>query len=87
MEVKKVIEEWNIWNKGKEVAKLEKEAKKLVPEKFYKQIHMFEKKTSKRILVRKMWDHTIEIKKEFVLRKENCQERREKKCVSLFKNN
>jgi len=36
MEVKKVTEEWNIWDEGKEVAKSEKEGKKLVPEKFYK---------------------------------------------------
>ena len=35
MEVKKVIEEWEIWNKEK-VAKLEKKVKKLVSEKFYR---------------------------------------------------
>ena len=32
MEVKKVVKEWEIWDKEEEVAKLEKEAKKLVPE-------------------------------------------------------
>ena len=36
MEVQKVTEEWEIWDKEKEVAKLEVEAKKLVPERFHK---------------------------------------------------
>ena len=35
VEVKKVAEEWEIWDK-EEAAKLEAEAKKLVPEKFHK---------------------------------------------------
>jgi len=34
--VKKVIEEWEIWDEEEEVVKSEKEAKKLVPEHFYK---------------------------------------------------
>jgi len=34
MEVKRVVEEWKIWDK-EEVAKLEAEAKKLVLEKFH----------------------------------------------------
>ncbi len=32
MEVKKVVEEWKIWDEEEEVAKSEKEAKKLVLE-------------------------------------------------------
>ena len=36
MEIKKVTKEWKIWDKKKEVAKSEAEAKKLVPEKFHK---------------------------------------------------
>jgi len=35
IEVKKVIEEWEIWDK-EEVAKSEKKAKKLVSERFHK---------------------------------------------------
>jgi len=35
MEVKKMAEEWDIWNEKKEVAKSEEEAKKLVPEQFH----------------------------------------------------
>ena len=40
IKVKKVAEEWEIWNKKEEVAKSKKEAKKLVLEKFYKCIHV-----------------------------------------------
>jgi len=36
MEVKRVAEEWEIWDKKEEAAKLETEAKKLVPEQFHK---------------------------------------------------
>ena len=36
IEVKKVIEEWEIWDEEEEAAKLEAEAKKLVPKKFHK---------------------------------------------------
>ena len=36
VEVKRVAEEWEIWDEEEVVAKLEVEAKKLVPEKFYK---------------------------------------------------
>ena len=36
MEVKKVAEKWEIWEEEEEVAKLEVETKKIVPEKFHK---------------------------------------------------
>ena len=36
MEVKKVAEEWEIWDKEEEVAKSEVEAKRLVLEKFHR---------------------------------------------------
>ena len=66
MEVKKVAEEWEIWDEEEEVAKSEVEAKKLVPEKFYEWIKMFGKKQSERIPMRKVWDHAIDVKKGFV---------------------
>ena len=34
MEIKKIAEEWEIWDKEKKVAKSEEEAKKLVPQRF-----------------------------------------------------
>jgi len=36
MEVKRIAEEWEIWNEEEEAARSEAEAKKLVPEKFHK---------------------------------------------------
>ena len=54
MDVKKVVEEWETWDEIDEAARLGKEAKKLVPEQFYKWIKVFEKKVSKRMLTRKM---------------------------------
>ena len=36
MEVKKIVEEWEIWDEEKETVKSEVEAKKLVPEKFHR---------------------------------------------------
>jgi len=47
---------------------------------------MFGKKTSERMLMRKVWNHVIEIKEGFVLRKGRyicCREKRDKRCVSL----
>jgi len=35
MEVKKVAEKWEIWDKEEKAAKSEKEAKNLIPEYFY----------------------------------------------------
>jgi len=70
MEVKKVAEEWEIWDEEEEVAKSEAEAKKMVPEKYHQWIKVFGKKQSERMPTRKVWDHTINIKEGFVPRKE-----------------
>ena len=35
VEIRKVVEEWEIWDEEEEVAKSEAEARKLVPEKFH----------------------------------------------------
>jgi len=43
-EVRKVAEEWEIWDEEEEVAKSEEEAKKLVPESFHRWIKVFGKK-------------------------------------------
>ena len=69
MEVKKVAEEWEIWDKEEEVAKSEAEAKKLVPEKFHRWIKVFRKKQSERMPMRKLWDHAIDVKEGFMPRK------------------
>ena len=54
MEVKKVAKEQEIWDEEEEAARLEKEAKKMVPEKFHQQIKVFSKKQSERMLTRKV---------------------------------
>ena len=70
MEVRKVAEEWEIWDEKEEVAKSEAEVRRLVPEKFHKWMHIFGKKTSEWMPTRKLWDHTINMKNEFLPRKE-----------------
>jgi len=67
--VKKVAEEWEIWDEEEEAAKSEAEAKKMVPEKYHQWIKMFGKKQSERMPMRKVWDHAIDVKEGFVLRK------------------
>jgi len=69
MEVKKVAEKWEIWDEEEEAAKSEAEIKKMVPEKFHKWIKVFGKKQSERMPTRKVWDHAIDVKEGFVLRK------------------
>ena len=44
MEIKKVVEEWEIWEEEEEAVKSEAEAKKLVPEQFHRWIKVFGKK-------------------------------------------
>jgi len=70
MEVNKVAEEWKIWGKKEEAARLEEEAKKLVPKQFHKWIKVFRKKASKRMPMWKVWDYVIDLKEGFVLKKE-----------------
>jgi len=48
MEVRKIAKEWEILDEEEE------EAKKLVPEKFHKWIHIFGKKTSEQVPTRKL---------------------------------
>jgi len=54
IDMKKLAEEWEIWDEEEVVAKLEEEAKKLVPEKLHKWIKMFGKKASERMPTRKI---------------------------------
>ena len=41
----------------------------MVSEKFYKWIHVFRKKANKQMSIRKLWNHAIDMKEGFVLRK------------------
>ena len=84
MEVKKVAEEWKIWDEEEEAVKSETEAKKFVPEKFHRWIKVFSKKQLERMPIRKIWDHAIDMKKDFVPRKGKVyllsREEREEVC-------
>ena len=84
--MKKVREEWEIWEEEEEAARSETEAKKLVPEKFHKWIKVFGKKQSERMPMRKAWDHVIEVKERFVPRKRKVYplSREEKEEVREF---
>ena len=69
VEVRKVVEEWEIWDEEEEAAKSEVEARKLVPERFHEWIKVFGKKQSERMPTRKLWDHAIDVKEGFIPRK------------------
>jgi len=69
VEVKRIVEEWEIWDEEEEAARSKEEVRKLVPKKFHQWIKVFSKKQSERMLTRKVWDHAIEVKEGFVLRK------------------
>ena len=70
--------------KKRQVKKIEKgkTVKELVSRRFWKQKKVFEKEKSERIPTRKLWNHTIELKEGFVLKKEKVyslsREKREK---------
>ena len=54
MEIKKIAEKWEIWDEEEKVARLEVEAKKLVPERFHEWIKVFRKKQLERMPMRKV---------------------------------
>ena len=86
VEVKRVAEEWEIWDEEEEAARSEKEARKLVPEKFHQWIKVFDKKQLERMPTRKVWNYMIEVKEGFVLRKRKVYplSREERKEVREF---
>ncbi len=54
VEVKKVAEEWEIWDDKEEAARLEAEAKKIVPKKFHQWIKVFGEKQLERMPMKKV---------------------------------
>jgi len=59
----------------REVKKVKKDKdkeilRKLVPKRFWKWKKVFRKRESERMPVRKAWDHVIELKEGFILKKE-----------------
>ena len=72
----------------REGCKIGRKSEKVIPERFHKWIYIFGKKASKRIPTRKLWDHTIDIKKIFVLKKKKIypllREEREEVCELIL---
>ena len=67
--------------------KLDREkVRKIVLQRFHKQLKVFEKVESKRMLVRKPWDHVINLRKDFMPRKKRVylMLRKEKKEMREF---
>ena len=88
MEIKKVVKKWEIWDDKEKVARLEEKLKKLVLEQFYKLIKVFEKIVSEKMLMRKMWDHMIDLEEGFVPRKViPCLQKRERVPVLEYQDN
>ena len=54
VEIKRIAEEWEIWDEEGEVARSEIETRKLVPEKFHQWIKIFRKKQSERMPTKKV---------------------------------
>ena len=46
-----------------------RKTEKIVPRQFHKYLKVFEKKESERMLMRKVWDHTIDLREGFVPKK------------------
>ena len=46
-----------------------RETEEMVPQRFHKYLKVFEKKDSERMLMRKTWDHAIDLREEFVPKK------------------
>ena len=64
-----MVKEQEIWDEEEEVAKLQTEAKKIVPKKYHQWIKVFGKKQSERILTRKLQNYAIDVKEGFAPRK------------------
>ena len=64
VEVRKIAEEWEIWDEEEEVAKSEVEARK-----FHWDIKVFGKKQLERMPTRKLWNHAIDVKEGFMPKK------------------
>ena len=64
------------------IKKVEKTAEELVPNEYHQYLKVFSKEELERMLIRKPWDHTIELKKTFKPKKGrliplSCEEQEE----------
>ena len=66
MEIARIIEEKH--KKKKDWIEI-RMVEKIVPRRFYKYLKLFEKKELERMLTRKIWDHAIDLREGFILKK------------------
>jgi len=66
MEIARIIEEKH--KKEKDWIEI-RMVEKIVPRRFYKYLKLFEKKELERMLTRKIWDHAIDLREGFILKK------------------
>jgi len=64
-----VVDKKEDWGKEKEIEINHRKIERMVPKKFHQWLKVFGKVKSKRIPVRKVWDHIIDLKKNFKARK------------------
>jgi len=63
--VKWAVDEKEDWGKEEEMEADHRKVEEMVPKKFYRWLKVFGKVESKRILVRKVWDHAIDLNNDF----------------------
>jgi len=66
MEIARIIEEKH--KKEKDWIEI-RMVEKIVSRRFYKYLKLFEKKELERMLTRKIWDHAIDLREGFILKK------------------
>jgi len=67
--VRWAVDDKEDWGREKKVEADHRKIEEMVPQKFLKWRKVFGKVESERILMRKIWDHTIDLKKTFKPRK------------------
>jgi len=68
--VRWAIDDKKDWGRKEEIEENHRKIEEMVPEKFLKWRKVFGKVELERMPMRKIWDHTIDIKEMFVLQKE-----------------
>jgi len=67
--IARIVEEKEDEDEDEDLIEL-RAAEEMVPRQFHKYLKVFEKKESERMLTRKAWDHAIDLREDFVPKKE-----------------
>ena len=81
-----VVNEKEDWRRKEEIEADHRKVEEMVPKRFHKWLKVFGKVESKRMPVRKVWDHTIDLNDDFKVSKEKVYplSRNEKEEVQKF---